>query len=232
MQLKKSHICQTRLTVPACCVVAILSLNAAPAFAWGAPAHVYRPNPFAHQTTTYGGGANTSHNRYTVAPDNGTTYWPKTECDINESKRESLNSGSAEQLSVARTQPVRVSGPAPQASSNGQVQAPQSESIPPIEPLIIQPLSSVPLVLTPMPEPELPAISVCITRLEDNLLTLHDQGIIGSLDLDDLSEELLAIKRNYNAMLSTGAGLKKQQELSVRHDLKSFADEIHRRSQH
>ena len=72
------------------------------------------------------------------------------------------------------------------------------------------------------------SVDTAIATVEDELIRLHDEGRIGSLDMDHFSEQLLALKRNYEAMLSTTGSLSEKQETELKKEVSMLHDDINK----
>jgi len=77
---------------------------------------------------------------------------------------------------------------------------------------------------TPQPE----SLLKCIARIDDELVNLDGDGRIGTLDTDFYSEELLAIKRDYDAGLSVRGGISPSREAALRKQLAGLEKDIQR----
>ena len=77
-----------------------------------------------------------------------------------------------------------------------------------------------------LPSRPVEPVEVTFNRIEESLIKFHAEERLGSMDIDNFSEQLLAIKRNYDAMVSTRGRLNVQQELNLRNDLRALNEEI------
>ncbi len=65
--------------------------------------------------------------------------------------------------------------------------------------------------------------------VEEKIIRMHEYDEIGTFDIDEFSQELLAIKRNYSAMIERCRNLLPEQDSEVRTQLIALDKELSRR---
>ncbi len=78
---------------------------------------------------------------------------------------------------------------------------------------------------TVIPQNSVPVPSL-MNSTEDRLLRLHDHNEIGTFDIDEFSQRLLQIKRNYATMIEKKSRLSPSQDTEIRAELSGLNKEI------
>lgn len=84
------------------------------------------------------------------------------------------------------------------------------------ESAVIQP---TPLTAQPLPRKPMISIPKQMERVENELMTLHEKGQLGTFDMDLYTSKLLAIKKNWNVMIQKSGVLSPRQEYTLRQEL-------------
>ncbi|MBX9569987.1 MAG: hypothetical protein K2X77_13900 [Candidatus Obscuribacterales bacterium] len=87
----------------------------------------------------------------------------------------------------------------------------------------------LPPVTTPkIPLPRKPMISIPkqMELVENELITLHEKGQLGTFDMDLFTSKLLAIKKNWNVMIQKSGVLSHRQESTLRQELQHLNQSI------
>lgn len=137
---------------------------------------------------------------------------------------ESTSSIAATAASHSGTSATNASAASPQANPGSEVHRGHVEESTHFVPNIAPNAAAVPQ--RTLPRKPMISIPKQMELVENELITLHDRGRLGTFDMDLFTSKLLAIKKNWNVMVQKTGVLSFRQETTLRLELEHLSQSI------